>query len=285
MKEEFNALEENKTWELVPKPNGKKVIGNKWVYKVKMVHLSSLLPSIHVLHDQSIVKLLGACIEGKYLFLVYRFVESANLRDCLLRVALDVAKGLEYLHHLFSPPLIHKHIRSRNILVSNELCAQIVHVGVYVLTSEVEFRTTKISQDPKISLDHGMGEIQPENNSSHRLCRSRSIKISGVHSYMPPEYISSREVSFNDLKVAKTFPLPYLLHILMTCNDSKIKLKRWMDPLLKDLFPLDDVYMVAPIAKACTRPNHVNRSDMVEVGVHLQKLFISPEQFEHIERF
>ncbi|KAH7294357.1 hypothetical protein KP509_28G068000 [Ceratopteris richardii] len=289
------------------------------------IQLSSLLRSIHVLHHQSVVKLLGACIEGKYLFLVYRFVESANLRDCLrskhgahisvlsswlsrLRVALDVAKGLEYLHHLCSPPLIHKHIGSRNILVSNELRAQIAHVGVSVLTGEVEFRSTKLPEDPKISPDHGMGEIQPENSSSRRLCRSRSIKISGVQGYMPPEYISSGEVSFkydvfafgvvlaeilsgqeamcttnggvSDQKVAKRVPLPDLLHSVMTGDDSKIKLRRWMDPLLKDLFPLDDAYMVASIAKACTDPNPVNRPDMVEVGVHLQKLFISAEQFD-----
>ena len=35
MKEEYNALIENKTWELVPQLQGKNVIGCKWVYKIK----------------------------------------------------------------------------------------------------------------------------------------------------------------------------------------------------------------------------------------------------------
>ncbi|KAH9769282.1 hypothetical protein KPL71_011940 [Citrus sinensis] len=35
MQEEIEALHKNKTWELVPLPHGRKVIGNKWVYKIK----------------------------------------------------------------------------------------------------------------------------------------------------------------------------------------------------------------------------------------------------------
>lgn len=36
MKKEINALTANHTWDLVSLPKGKKVIGYKWVYKVKL---------------------------------------------------------------------------------------------------------------------------------------------------------------------------------------------------------------------------------------------------------
>ncbi|GKA51397.1 retrovirus-related pol polyprotein from transposon TNT 1-94 [Tanacetum coccineum] len=36
MQEEIEALHKNKTWELVPLPGGRKLIGNKWVYKIKI---------------------------------------------------------------------------------------------------------------------------------------------------------------------------------------------------------------------------------------------------------
>ena len=35
MKVEYEALMKNETWDLVPYPNEKNVIGNKWIYKVK----------------------------------------------------------------------------------------------------------------------------------------------------------------------------------------------------------------------------------------------------------
>ena len=36
MDEELNAIEKNKTWELVDLPKGKEVVGVKWVYKTKI---------------------------------------------------------------------------------------------------------------------------------------------------------------------------------------------------------------------------------------------------------
>jgi hypothetical protein len=36
MEEELNKIEKNETWELVPRPKEKKIIGTKWVLKKKL---------------------------------------------------------------------------------------------------------------------------------------------------------------------------------------------------------------------------------------------------------
>ena len=36
MSEELDQIEKNNTWELIPRPTGKNVIGTKWIFKNKM---------------------------------------------------------------------------------------------------------------------------------------------------------------------------------------------------------------------------------------------------------
>ena len=37
MVEEYDSIMKNQVWEVVPRPEGKKVVGSKWIYKVKHV--------------------------------------------------------------------------------------------------------------------------------------------------------------------------------------------------------------------------------------------------------
>lgn len=37
MKREYDTLQENETWTLVPRPTNKKILTNRWVFKTKVV--------------------------------------------------------------------------------------------------------------------------------------------------------------------------------------------------------------------------------------------------------
>ena len=47
-----------------------------------------------------------------------------------LRVALDSARGLAYMHELADPPIIHRDVKSNNILLDQHLIAKIADFGL-----------------------------------------------------------------------------------------------------------------------------------------------------------
>lgn len=213
-----------------------------------------------------------------------------------MQVSLDVAKGLEYLHHLSSQTFVHKFLDSRNVLVSNDFRAKIAHVGIAQLCEDMHQEFPETSENE----ESGEGEIRVE-SSAPRFKRSHSVKITGIQGYMPPEYFISGEVTpkydvfafgvvLSELlsgkealvlkPPGKSSSLPEMLQSVMTDPDSRSKFRLWMDPLLRDSYPLDDAYMVATIAMACVDPDPHKRPQMSDVASKLQKYLLSSKRWE-----
>ncbi|KAL8094747.1 serine/threonine-protein kinase-like protein CCR1 [Apium graveolens] len=93
----------------------------------------------------NIVNLLGYCAEMGERLLVYEFMPHGTLHDHLhgglappnwtlrLNIALQAAKGLEYLHKEVSPPIIHRDVKSSNILLDADWGARIADFGLLTL--------------------------------------------------------------------------------------------------------------------------------------------------------
>uniref|UniRef100_M0ZCJ9 non-specific serine/threonine protein kinase n=1 Tax=Hordeum vulgare subsp. vulgare TaxID=112509 RepID=M0ZCJ9_HORVV len=96
------------------------------------------------IRQRNIVKLYGYCSHPRYRFLVCQFIEKGNLASILSneelaiqfhwqrRTALirDVAQALTYLHHDVHPPIIHRDITSRNILLDADYKAFVSDFGI-----------------------------------------------------------------------------------------------------------------------------------------------------------
>ncbi|XP_050223100.1 probable receptor-like protein kinase At2g42960 [Mercurialis annua] len=98
----------------------------------------------HVRH-KNLVRLLGYCMEGTHRMLVYEYVNNGNLEQWLhgamrqhgyltwearMKVLLGTAKALAYLHEAIEPKVVHRDIKSSNILIDDDFNAKVSDFGL-----------------------------------------------------------------------------------------------------------------------------------------------------------
>ncbi|KAK6938976.1 Protein kinase domain [Dillenia turbinata] len=99
------------------------------------------------LKHKNIVPLIGVCIEDNYLISVYEFTPKGSLEDILhegktdnsrlswkkrYKVAVEIAEALNYLHSKCLRPVIHRDVKSSNILLSDEFQPQLSDFGLAI---------------------------------------------------------------------------------------------------------------------------------------------------------
>ncbi|XP_048551473.1 LOW QUALITY PROTEIN: receptor-like protein kinase At3g21340, partial [Triticum urartu] len=98
------------------------------------------------IHHKNLVSMIGYCKDGEYMALVYEYMSEGTLQEHIdvgsncntphlswterLRIALESAQGLEYLHKGCNPPLIHRDVKATNILLNARLEARIADFGL-----------------------------------------------------------------------------------------------------------------------------------------------------------
>ncbi|ONK69941.1 uncharacterized protein A4U43_C05F28560 [Asparagus officinalis] len=95
------------------------------------------------IRHKNIVKLWCSCSHKDCKLLVYEYMPNGSLGDLLhsnksgildwpmrYRIALDAAEGLCYLHHDCVPPIVHRDVKSNNILLDGDFRAKVADFGV-----------------------------------------------------------------------------------------------------------------------------------------------------------
>ena len=93
-------------------------------------------------NHRNVVRLLGCCLEAQVPILVYEFVSNGTLSQHLfaegsqplpwisrLRIAAGTANALAYLHSSASTSVIHRDIKSDNILLDEHMVAKVADFG------------------------------------------------------------------------------------------------------------------------------------------------------------
>ena len=136
--------------------NGQKAIAVKTL--TKMVRegekeFQREMKAIGRTHHRNLIQLLGFCSEGSNRLLVYEYMKNGSLADLLfkdqrgptwnerLRIALDVARGILYLHEDCEPHIIHCDIKPENILMDDLWTAKISDFGLAKLLMPNQTRT------------------------------------------------------------------------------------------------------------------------------------------------
>ncbi|WOL11201.1 hypothetical protein Cni_G19963 [Canna indica] len=104
-------------------------------------------------HHKNLVRLIGFCCDGSYRLLVYEYMSNGSLADLIfngdgfpewserVRITLDIAKGLHYLHEECESTIIHCDIKPQNILMDENLTAKISDFGLAKLLMPSQTRT------------------------------------------------------------------------------------------------------------------------------------------------
>ena len=113
--------------------------------------------------------------------LVYEYISNGSLADIIfcgternpdwnqrVRIALDVAKGILYLHDECEQPILHCDIKPQNILMDEFWTAKISDFGLAKLLVPDQMRTFDIDKRDKRL--HGAGMVQENSNISKSRC-------------------------------------------------------------------------------------------------------------------
>ncbi|TYH89963.1 hypothetical protein ES332_A13G018200v1 [Gossypium tomentosum] len=133
-------------------------------FQEKETAFESELAFLSRLHHKHLVRLVGYCDEKDERLLVYEYMKNGAVHDHLhdknnvvktsslinswkmrIKIALDAARGIEYLHNYAVPPIIHRDIKSSNILLDMNWTARVSDFGLSLMDPESDhnYKPTK----------------------------------------------------------------------------------------------------------------------------------------------
>ncbi|KAF8037036.1 hypothetical protein BT93_B0071 [Corymbia citriodora subsp. variegata] len=214
------------------------------------------------IQHKNLVRLLGCSIEGPESLLVYEYVPNRSLDQILfvknatrilswqerLNVISGTAEGLAFLHGPCGVKIIHRDIKSSNVLLDEDLTAKIADFGlVRCLDPEKSHVSTGIAGT--------LGYMAPEYLVKGQLTEKADVYSFGV---LVLEILSGRKNSvFGQVSgsILQSVWKQYKSNSLAEC----------IDPVLEGKFPISEAMKVLQIALLCTQASPELRPSMSEV--------------------
>ncbi|CAJ2673942.1 unnamed protein product [Trifolium pratense] len=244
------------------------------VYAIKKMKWNAYeeLKILQKVNHGNLVKLEGFCIEQEEsnCYLVYEYVENGSLYSWLheeknqklnwitrLRIAIDIANGLLYIHEHTRPKVVHKDIKSSNILLDSNKRAKIANFGL--AKSGINAITMHIVGT--------QGYISPEYLADGIVSTKMDVFSFGV---VLLELISGKEVIDDEGNVLwanaiKTFEVK-------NEQEKARRLKEWLDnAILRETCSMESLMGVLNVAIACLNRDPSKRPSIIDIVYSLSK--------------
>ncbi|KAL6909633.1 hypothetical protein ACP4OV_001292 [Aristida adscensionis] len=216
------------------------------------------------LHHRNLVNLVGYCVEKGQRILIYEYMSNGSLASLLygdnkrslnwqerLHIAHDISHGIEYLHEGAVPPVIHRDLKSDNILLDHSMRAKVADFGL----------------------------------SKEEVYDGRKSGLKGTYGYMDPDYMSTNKFT----KKSDIYSFGIILFELITGINPQQGLMEyinlaviggegrvdWDEILDKDLLVgniAEEVRMLADVAYRCINKNPRKRPWISEVTQAISRL-------------
>jgi serine/threonine protein kinase len=225
------------------------------------------------INHRNVVKLLGCCLETEVPLIVYEFITNGTLFDHIhdrslssllswerrLKIAAETAGALAYLHSATSMPVIHRDVKTTNILLDDNYTAKVSDFGASRLVPLDCTQLTTLVQGT-------FGYLDPEYFHSSQLTEKSDVYSFGV--VVAELLTGERALSFDRLESDRNLAMYFV---------STIKEDRLLQILEDDIINeanTEQLKEVANLAKRCLRVRGEDRPTMKEVAMELEGLRI-----------
>ncbi|KAL6332364.1 hypothetical protein AAG906_004934 [Vitis piasezkii] len=221
------------------------------------------------INHRHIVKLLGCCLESEVPLLVYEYVSNSTLSHHLhnqdhastlswekrLRIADEIAGALAYLHSYASPAILHRDIKSSNILLDQNFRAVVSDFGLSRPIANEKTHLTTLVQGT-------FGYLDPEYFRSGQFTDKSDVYAFGV---VLAEILTGEKV-ISSSRLEESLAIHFRLAMKQDC------LLEILDKVIVDEGPKVAIPAVANLAKRCLKLSGKKRPTMREIAAELDKL-------------
>ncbi|XP_022888820.1 protein LYK2 [Olea europaea var. sylvestris] len=243
-----------------------------------------------IYHHPNIIRILGTCvIDGSDSSIIFEYAKNGSLKDWLhgglamkshfiascncflswnqrLKICLDVATALQYMHHIMNPSYVHRNIKSRNIFLDEEFNAKVGNFGMArCVSNDAEDSESFCSQPAAWNKAY----LAPECLQDGVISPSVDIFAYGI---VLLEVLSGQTpITKDDEKGEGYIQLSDKIKLVLQSKDAE-ELREWVDSALGENYSFDAVIALANLARSCIDDDPSSRPNAGEIVEKLLRL-------------